>query len=164
MRLCFLTERRYAPYPKWFGTAFAELVSAAQIGPLLSAALRADERKAREAAIAQACQRVAELHVRLENPGALRPKIMTFTEMNRTPGVSKPASGIAPERDYMVVNASELAECIRGQISDPEIAGLAPVGGVDQFSNSTDLLERPQLSHAVVRAVCVAQELSTGIV
>ena len=29
MRLCFLIERRYAPYSKWFGTAFAELDAAA---------------------------------------------------------------------------------------------------------------------------------------
>ena len=39
MRLCLLLERRYAPYPKWLGTAFARLDSAATIGPLLAAAL-----------------------------------------------------------------------------------------------------------------------------
>jgi hypothetical protein len=39
MRLCFLLERRYAPYPKWLGTAFARLEVAATIGPLLAAAL-----------------------------------------------------------------------------------------------------------------------------
>ena len=32
MRLCFLLERRYAPYPKWLGTAFARLDSAATVG------------------------------------------------------------------------------------------------------------------------------------
>jgi hypothetical protein len=41
MRLCLLLERRYAPYPKWLGTAFARLDSAATIGPLLAAALAA---------------------------------------------------------------------------------------------------------------------------
>ena len=29
MRLCFLLERQYAPYSKWFGTAFSKLDAAA---------------------------------------------------------------------------------------------------------------------------------------
>jgi hypothetical protein len=41
MRLCLLLERRYAPYPKWLGTAFARLDSAATVGPLLAAVLAA---------------------------------------------------------------------------------------------------------------------------
>ena len=28
MRLCFLMERKYAPYTKWFGTAFSRLAGA----------------------------------------------------------------------------------------------------------------------------------------
>src|SRR5207237_6360337 len=35
MNLCFLLEKQYAPYPKWFGTAFQRLHSAQEIGPLL---------------------------------------------------------------------------------------------------------------------------------
>ncbi len=35
MRLCFLIERRYAPYSKWFGTAFRTLDAASEVGPLL---------------------------------------------------------------------------------------------------------------------------------
>src|SRR5919202_1893833 len=31
MRLCFLFERRYAPYSKWFGTAFSRLNCAGQL-------------------------------------------------------------------------------------------------------------------------------------
>ena len=37
MRLCFLIERRYAPYSKWFGTAFRTLDAASEVGPLLEA-------------------------------------------------------------------------------------------------------------------------------
>jgi hypothetical protein len=40
MRLCFLVERRYVPYPKWFGTAFARLSCAREISPLIADALR----------------------------------------------------------------------------------------------------------------------------
>ena len=35
MRLCFLIERKHAPYSKWLGTAFAELDAASEVGPLL---------------------------------------------------------------------------------------------------------------------------------
>jgi Domain of unknown function (DUF4037) len=35
MNLCFLLEKQYAPYPKWFGTAFQQLHSAKELGPLL---------------------------------------------------------------------------------------------------------------------------------
>ncbi len=33
MRLCFFIERRYAPYGKWFGTAFARLACGVALGP-----------------------------------------------------------------------------------------------------------------------------------
>ena len=41
MRLCFLMERQFAPYAKWFGTAFASLEAASELTPLLWRALRA---------------------------------------------------------------------------------------------------------------------------
>lgn len=52
MRLAFLQERRYAPYGKWFGTAFAELEAAGALRPSLEAALAAGDWRAREAACA----------------------------------------------------------------------------------------------------------------
>ncbi len=42
MRLCFLMERQYAPYSKWFGTAFSRLDCAADMSPMLWKALRAE--------------------------------------------------------------------------------------------------------------------------
>jgi hypothetical protein len=55
-------------------------------------------------ALAEACRRVAELHVRRGNPGALRPRIMTFSELNSRPGDSPSSPGIAPPRDFKVIN------------------------------------------------------------
>ena len=37
MRMAFLIERRYAPYPKWFGSGFARLPCAAELAPILDA-------------------------------------------------------------------------------------------------------------------------------
>jgi hypothetical protein len=39
------------------------------------------------------------------------------------------------------------------EIHDPEIAALGFTGAVDQFSDSTDLVDSPRLAHAAVRAV-----------
>lgn len=59
MRLAFLVERRWAPYPKWFGTAFARLRLAADIGPMLAEAVAAPDWRAREAALVTAASRIA---------------------------------------------------------------------------------------------------------
>ena len=42
MLLCFLMERQYAPYAKWFGTAFMRLQAGPELAPLLHQALRAE--------------------------------------------------------------------------------------------------------------------------
>ena len=41
MRLCFLIERRYAPYSKWLGSAFQNLHMAPRLASHLDAALEA---------------------------------------------------------------------------------------------------------------------------
>ncbi len=163
MRLCFLVERRYVPYPKWFGTAFARLSCAREIGPLIAEALKADDRRGRERALAEACRRVADWHVRRGNPGALRPRIMTFSELNRRPGDSPSSSAIAPPRDFEVINADELAEVMRKEIHDPEIAALGFTGAIDQFSDSTDLIDSPRLAHAAVSAVSLDRKTSRSL-
>ena len=49
MRLGFLLERHYAPYPKWFGTAFARLACGKDLVPVLLRAQLAGTWQAREA-------------------------------------------------------------------------------------------------------------------
>ncbi|MGI8721239.1 MAG: DUF4037 domain-containing protein [Geodermatophilaceae bacterium] len=48
MKLAFLIDRRWAPYSKWLGRAFAELRLAPRLSPLLQAALGADRWRERE--------------------------------------------------------------------------------------------------------------------
>ena len=48
MRLCFLLERRYAPYAKWLGSGFRRLHAYEELGPMLEAALVATDYLARE--------------------------------------------------------------------------------------------------------------------
>ena len=60
MRLGFLMERTYAPYPKWFGRAFRALDIADRLLPPLESALDAADWPQREAALAEAYEVAAE--------------------------------------------------------------------------------------------------------
>ena len=68
MRLCFLLERHYAPYSKWWGTAFACLACAPHVGPQLCAALAAATWQEREECLAHVYETVAECKMRLPLP------------------------------------------------------------------------------------------------
>src|SRR5512139_1569754 len=65
MRLCFLMERQYAPYAKWFGTAFKQLDSAAILTPILQRALAADRWPERQEQIGTALEYLATRHNQL---------------------------------------------------------------------------------------------------
>jgi len=64
MRLCFLMERIYAPYPKWFGTAFKELACADALLPALQAAVTAAAWQKRERHLAIAYEHIDDPEVR----------------------------------------------------------------------------------------------------
>jgi hypothetical protein len=59
MRLCFLMERQYAPYSKWFGTAFSRLACGPDLTPTLWEVARAGTWQARENALLVAYQKLA---------------------------------------------------------------------------------------------------------
>ena len=96
MRICFLIEGRYAPYSKWFGTAWSRLPSAAGIAPLLRHALAAEDWKHREAAVGAACLAVARLHQARGLPGDFEPSLMPYFS-----------------RPYTVINADQIAHALR---------------------------------------------------
>ena len=73
MRMGFLIEDRYAPYPKWFGRAFAALANApyGRCRPMLERALAAKRlEEAHRAALAEAYLALATLHKARDLPGA----------------------------------------------------------------------------------------------
>ncbi|MET9271772.1 DUF4037 domain-containing protein [Kribbella sp. NPDC003557] len=65
MRLCFLMERTYEPYSKWFGTAFGRLSCGPAMTPLLREVGRAETWQERTEALEAAYRAVGELHNRL---------------------------------------------------------------------------------------------------
>jgi hypothetical protein len=65
MRLCFLMERTYAPYSKWFGTAFGRLSCGPAMAPLLRAVGQAQTWQQRDEALQAAYRAAGELHNRI---------------------------------------------------------------------------------------------------
>ena len=133
MRLAFLLERRYTPYSKWLGTAFARLDCAPQLAPLLQQALEASDWRARQEALAQALSFLARKHNSLGITTFITPDITTFFN-----------------RPYRVLFADRFANAIQGAIADPQLQHVAAeIGGIDQFSDCVDLIEDVTLSKGV---------------
>jgi hypothetical protein len=133
MRLAFLVERRYAPYPKWFGAAFARLACAGAITPLLAQALGATDWKEREDALAQAGFALAGLHLAHSLPGAFRPQIGPYFT-----------------RPFRVINADDIAAAIQAEIDDPSLRALPLIGSLDQVTDSTPVIEAPARARAAM--------------
>lgn len=138
MRLCFLQARRYAPYAKWFGTAFARLPAAALLTPHFHAALNATTWRAREAALAPAYTFLAEAHNALDLTPPLPATLAPFHS-----------------RPYQIIHSDNFASALVAAISDPAVRAIATrtaIGSLDQFSDNTDLLENMGL-RAFLRGV-----------
>jgi hypothetical protein len=126
MRLCFLMERQYAPYPKWFGTAFMQLTCAASLAPVLRQAQSAETWQARQEHLAAAYEQVAVMHNAL---GITEP----------LPAAVSPFFG----RPFLVIWGERYAKALCAQIADPEVKRIASrrlIGSIDQFSDSADIL------------------------
>lgn len=127
MRLCFLLERRYAPYSKWLGTAFGHLACAPQVGPELSAALDAATWQQREACLARVYETVAQLQNALAVAEPQDPS-------------SRPYWG----RPFQVLMADRFADALSVAIQDPDVLrvkeNLGLAGALDQWADSTDIV------------------------
>ncbi len=128
MRVCFFLERRYAPYAKWFGTAFSRLDCAPKVGPLLESVLAASSWSVRDLALGRAYAAVAEI----QNSSGL------CELQNGTPGSFH-------DRPFTVIEfRAKFAASLVAQIRDPDVLDLANrrlIGNVDLISDSTDVLE-----------------------
>jgi hypothetical protein len=139
MRLCLLLERRWPPYAKWLGSAFARLPAAAGLNPHLSTALTAgpgatpsaDGRTAREVALGRALTVVAGL---TNAVGLAEPVDVTLRPFH--------------DRPFQVLGAARFTEALLAAVTDPAVRALPRVGAVDQFVDSTDVLGRPDSARA----------------
>ena len=132
MKLCFLIEGRYAPYSKWLGTAFSRLNCAHELEPLLRAAVAATTWQSREQHLCAAFEVAARMHNAMGLFAALDTGTMSFHA-----------------RPYRVLGAERFAKAVNDEIRDESLrriyATAGPIGSIDQFADSTDLLMRSDL-------------------
>ncbi|MGW1995316.1 DUF4037 domain-containing protein [Embleya sp. NPDC001921] len=145
MRLCLLMERRYPPYGKWLGSAFARTPRAPALTPVLTAVLAATDWHTREHHLARAYETVAAVH----------------NELGLTDPVD-PAPRPYHSRPFRVLHAERFTAALRTRITDPGIGSLPTIGTVDQFVDSTDVLSRPELTRAATRATIPPPENSVS--
>ena len=123
-------ERTYAPYGKWFGTAFARLACAATLTPTFERVLSAPDWREREAHLSLAYEAVATMHNALAITAPLPTRVAPFHS-----------------RPYLVIHGDRFASAIRAAIQSEEVRRLPPhIGAVDQFADSTDVLSYPEHS------------------
>jgi hypothetical protein len=140
MKLAFLMEKQYAPYSKWLGSAFSKLAIGPKLTPVLQDVLLAKTWKTRERKLAEAYSIVARQHNALKITKPLPIKVTKYFG-----------------RPYLVIHGDAFASAIRDAIRDPVVKSItANVGSIDQFVDSTDVLE--QLS--VVKRLSVVYKTS----
>jgi hypothetical protein len=121
MRLALLQRRRYAPYQKWLGTAFAELPHHDGLPELLSAAVHGDQ-----PALGQAYVCLAARH---DASGLGAPVAATL--------------GDYFDRPAHVIMADRVSDALHATVTDAFLRDLARVGSIDQVADSTDVLSDP---------------------
>ena len=125
MKLCFLMEKEYAPYIKWFGTAFSKLKCAEDLTPHFIRALDADDWKEREEHLVQSYEYIGQMHNDLKITEPLNAEVSAYYN-----------------RPFRIIRADEFAEAIRAAIQDEEVKNLPEfLGGIDQYVDSTDVLD-----------------------
>ena len=126
MHLSFLIERRYAPYTKWFGTAFSELQIADRLSAPLDRALHARTWREREEALGNGYEIVAS----------------AFNDLEIAPRLA-----LEPVRMWerpFTVPWADFPGALSASISDPQVRDLVerwPTGGIDQVR---DILWAPR--------------------
>lgn len=117
-------ECKYAPYSKWFGTAFGRLACAKELNPIFMRMLQAQEWRARQEFLVQAYEIVARMHNAL--------------------GITMPLKEAAAQyhgRPYLVAGDVRYAQELRKSLTSEEVKNLKQgLGSVNQFVDSNDQL------------------------
>lgn len=117
-------EKEYAPYSKWFGTAFKKLKSAETFLPIIEKTLDAKNWKDREKYLSKTYELLAEKHNNLQVTEPMNAKVTEYYG-----------------RPYLVIFAGRFAEALYEKITDPVLKGIGLLGSVDQMTNVSAILE-----------------------
>lgn len=132
MRLCFLYCNQYAPYSKWFGTAFNNLRIDEKIKETLLLALSTDDLENRENYLVKAQALVGELH----------------NDCQITPFVS---AEIGPYfgRDIKVIYPDNFVKAIMEKLKNTVFENMPLIGTLSQVGNFTAIYEENRYSNQV---------------
>jgi hypothetical protein len=124
MRLSFLIEKQFAPYHKWFGSAFQQLAIAPKLMPIFEAVLTSSEWQQIETQLNKAYLLAAQAHNDLGITHLIEPSVAHFHN-----------------RPFLVPHAARFVTALLERIQDPSIKALPPhVGSIDQVVDNTDVL------------------------
>jgi uncharacterized protein DUF4037 len=130
MKLCFFMERKYAPYSKWFGTAFSKLDCAPELNPIFKQVLLSSTWKEREGHFSRAFAVIARLHNALQITRPIPEEVSQYGG-----------------RPYMVFEPPQLLEDIVSNFRDEEVKAIKHLlGSVNQFVDSTNEVSRNPLA------------------
>ncbi|MCB2209572.1 DUF4037 domain-containing protein [bacterium] len=125
MALAFLIEKQFAPYWKWFGSAFQQLDLAADLMPLFASALDGQTWKIREGCLNEALIKLVQATNALGLAADVPAEVSLFHG-----------------RPFLVPPAGQLVDALLAAITDPAVSALPQhLGGINQISDNTDLLD-----------------------
>lgn len=129
MNLTFLMERQYAPYWKWFGSAFQQLTFASELTPIFQAILDGQTWETREKHLTRAYHLMVDAYNRLDLTPGIPPEVSYFHN-----------------RPFLIPPAGMIVNSLLESITDPVVKSLPPrLGSIDQISDNTDLLDELDL-------------------
>jgi hypothetical protein len=137
MRLCFLYTRTYAPYSKWFGTAFTWLPIDPAIGDAIQRALTASTVEDREQHLIAAKLHVVELHNQCEWLAPVEAKVENYFT-----------------REIQVIYADRIAEVVMAQVTDERLRSAPRIGTMSQIGNFVALSDNPQWQRQIEQLYC----------
>lgn len=137
MHLCFLLERTFAPYPKWFGSAFAKLRCAKAMTPALHAAMNGEDWQRRDEAFVEVYTQVGAV---LDGIGIVPPQTKHVVQFWGRP-FHVPNVECGPQADFITTH-------IAAAVEDEELRTMCqkvPIGAAEQHIDSISMLVNPSL-------------------
>ena len=133
MRLAFLIERKYAPYSKWFGSAFQQLQCADTLSPLLERVVRAENWQIREEYLGKAAMILAQMCNDLEVIKSMPTSLTQFHD-----------------RPFHVIQGEAIGRLFWEAIQDETVKKLPlGVGKIDQITDNVDILSFTERSRSL---------------
>jgi hypothetical protein len=132
MRLAFLYCKTYAPYSKWFGTAFSHLPIDQKIGETIRNAITAANIEDRESNIIKAQKMFADIHNKSGITECVDVKIQSYFC-----------------RNIKVIFADKIADAVMKKLSGTPLECYPRIGTLSAVGNFTSIFDDPERRDAI---------------